>query len=104
MPTAPKGENAMSVMHHFTRDQARQFGGQFGIDREWRRSSEENDPGDLKMEEYGRYIITRRPMWRARALPHRQNPALSAVRKRRVRQEKCPDPGKKSFNQRRIAP
>ena len=55
MPTAPKGENAMSVMHHFTRDQARQFGGQFGIDREWRRSSEENDPGDLKMEEYGRY-------------------------------------------------
>lgn len=47
----------MSIMHHFTKEQARQFGEEFGIDWQWNRSIDELDPVnlDLEMEEFGRY-------------------------------------------------
>ncbi|MBB5349029.1 hypothetical protein JWG42_10215 [Desulfoprunum benzoelyticum] len=71
----------MSIKHHFTSEQARQFSEDFGSDWEWSRSSEGNDPVELKVEGYRPYYPQARVEGKGPSSSAKSRPVCCSKRK-----------------------
>jgi len=81
--TSLQGKNTMSIKHHFTSEQARQFDEEFGSDWEYSRSIDQLDSVnlELKAEKLGRYYPRARVEGKGPSASAKSRPVCCSKRK-----------------------